>query len=181
MNQQIVISGFGGQGIVFAGKLLAEAAMRANFFCTYFPSYGVAMRGGAAKCDVVISDYEIGSPVIDSADIVVAMSMEALHRYESLVRPHGTLVINTSLISESSFRSDITVAPIDATERATVMGNKMVATLLCLGYVGALVSLPCDVFWDSLERQRLKFGTELLALNKKAIEQGWNLLNKNFT
>lgn len=175
MEKQFIISGFGGQGVVFAGKLLAEAAMRASLLSTYFPSYGVAMRGGAAKCDVTIADAEIGSPVIDRADIVISMSIDAKRKYEPFLKDNGTFVINSSLIAEKPERTDITAVKVPATEMATEMGNRMVATLICLGYAACLSEvIPAESFYESLDVKREKFGDELLALNREAVKKGWN-------
>jgi len=175
-EKRIVISGFGGQGVVFAGKLLVEAAMRSGLYATYFPSYGIAMRGGAAKCDVTVSGEEIGSPVIDEADIVIAMSVEAKRRYEPLVKKEGVFILNSSLVKEDPERGDVAVVKIDATERAARIGNKMVATLICLGRAAAFVGgVSLESFYSSLEAKVEKFGEEILAYNKRALEEGWSL------
>jgi 2-oxoglutarate ferredoxin oxidoreductase subunit gamma len=162
--------------VVFAGKLLAESAMRASLLSTYFPSYGIAMRGGAAKCDVIVADAEIGSPVIDRADIVISMSIEAMRKYEPLVKPEGVFVLNSSLVHAESSRADIVTVPIPATAMAAELGNKMVATLICLGYAAAETgAVGLDAFHASLELKEKKFGAELLNLNKQALKKGWNL------
>jgi 2-oxoglutarate ferredoxin oxidoreductase subunit gamma len=176
MEKKVIISGFGGQGVVFAGKLLTESAMRDSLMSTYFPSYGVAMRGGAAKCDVVVSDEEIGSPVIDAADIIIAMSIEAKHKYEPLLRKDGVFFINTSLVREDPERTDIEPVRINATEMAADIGNKMVATLICLGAAAERMGcLSLEAFGASLEEKISKFGEKMLKLNKTALETGWNL------
>mgnify|MGYP006286738547 CR=1 FL=1 len=176
MEKRFIISGFGGQGVVFAGKLLAESAMRGSLLSTYFPSYGVAMRGGAAKCDVIVSDAEIGSPVIDRADIVISMSIEAMRKYEPLVKSDGVFILNSSLVHAESSRADIETVPIPAAEMAAEIGNKMVATLICLGYAAAATdAVSLEAFYSSLELKKKKFGEELLKLNKQALKQGWNL------
>jgi 2-oxoglutarate ferredoxin oxidoreductase subunit gamma len=175
MEKKFIISGFGGQGVVFAGKLLAEAAMRDDKLSTYFPSYGVAMRGGAAKCDVIVADEEIGSPVIDAADVVIAMSIEAKRKFEPLLRPEGLFVVNSSLVSEESGRKDIETIAVEATAIAGEMGNTRVATLICLGLVaGRTACVDLNSFFASLEAKAAKFGPELLALNKQALQKGWN-------
>ncbi len=175
MEKRLIISGFGGQGVVFGGKLLAEAAMRGALSTTYFPSYGVAMRGGAAKCDIIISDEEIGSPVIDKADIVIAMSIEAKHKYESLIVPGGHLIYNASLVQEGPLADNVTGIPINANEMADSIGSSKVATLICLGYAGRKTGvLNIESFFEALESKKDKFGEKLLALNKKAVETGWN-------
>ncbi|MFC1479025.1 2-oxoacid:acceptor oxidoreductase family protein [Planctomycetota bacterium] len=176
MEKQHIISGFGGQGVVFAGKLLAESAMRNTLLSTYFPSYGIAMRGGAAKCDVIVADEEIGSPVVDQADIIISMSIEAMRKYEPFLKKNGIFVINSSLVNEEPGRTDIQIIHIPATEMANEIGNKMVATLVCLGYVAGITGVvPLEAFYESLELKKKKFGEELLALNKNALKNGWDL------
>jgi 2-oxoglutarate ferredoxin oxidoreductase subunit gamma len=176
MEKKLIISGFGGQGIVFAGKLLAESAMRDSLQSTYFPSYGVAMRGGAAKSDVVVSDEEIGSPVIDAADVIISMSIEAKHKYEPLLKENGILILNTSLVKEDPQRTDIEAVSIDATEMASDMGNKMVATLICVGYAAQRIEcISIKAFFESLEQKVSKFGEKMLKLNETALKTGWEL------
>lgn len=171
MEHKVIISGFGGQGIVFAGRLLAEAAMLSLLNSTYFPSYGIEMRGGAAKCDIVISDEEIGSPVIDEADAVIAMSVEAKRKYEHLIKKDGMFVLNSSLITEPPERDDIEIVNITATESASEMGNRMVATLICLGYVAGRLGIPQEALLGSLERKKQKLGSAMVELNKKALKK----------
>lgn len=178
MEHKVIISGFGGQGIVFGGRLLAEAAILGLLNSTYFPSYGIAMRGGAAKCDIVISDKEIGSPVIDEADAVIAMSVEAKRKYEHLIKKDGMFVLNSSLITESPERDDIEVVNITATEDASEMGSKMVATLICIGYVAGRLGISQESLLESLERKKQKLGPEMVRLNQKALKKEWVLKQK---
>jgi 2-oxoglutarate ferredoxin oxidoreductase subunit gamma len=173
MEKHVIISGFGGQGIVFSGKLLAEAAMRSSLCTTYFPSYGVAMRGGAAKCDVIIAEDEIGSPVIDEADIMVAMSIEAERKYKSLIKKGGILVYNSSLISDDPGGEGFTAVPVPATDIAKEIGNVIAATLICLGYAARQIGgISCESFHDSLEDKVSKMGRTMADLNKKAVSRG---------
>ncbi len=98
MQTEIILSGFGGQGIMFAGQILTYAAMDAGKEVTWIPSYGPEMRGGTANCTVVIADEEIGSPVVKNPDAVLAMNLPSLDKYEPMVKPGGVLVINASMV-----------------------------------------------------------------------------------
>jgi 2-oxoglutarate ferredoxin oxidoreductase subunit gamma len=134
METKLIISGYGGQGIVFAGKLLAETAMHAGRNTTYFPSYGIAMRGGAAKCDVIVSDAEIGSPVIDAADGIIAMSTAAMGAYAGLVRPGGVLLLNDAMVEGDHGRKDVETVRIDAAGLAAGLGSPVAANIVLLGF-----------------------------------------------
>src|SRR5512140_3447392 len=104
MQTEIMIAGFGGQGVLFAGQLLAYAAMDEGREVTWIPSYGPEMRGGTANCTVVIADEEIGSPMVRNPQAVIAMNLPSLDKYESTIRPGGLLVINASIINRSAQR-----------------------------------------------------------------------------
>jgi 2-oxoglutarate ferredoxin oxidoreductase subunit gamma len=104
MQTEIMISGFGGQGVLFAGQLLAYAGMDMGKEVTWIPSYGPEMRGGTANCTVIISDEEIGSPLVHHPSAAIAMNLPSLDKYESVVRPGGVLVINTSMVNRPAAR-----------------------------------------------------------------------------
>ncbi len=99
MQQEVIIAGFGGQGVLFAGLLLAYAAMDEGKDVTWIPSYGPEMRGGTANCTVVVSDEEIGSPFVKNPSAVLAMNLPSLDKYEKLVKPGGVLVVNASMVN----------------------------------------------------------------------------------
>ena len=109
METSIIISGFGGQGALFAGQLLAYAGMDAGRFVSWIPSYGPEMRGGTAHCTVIISDEEIGAPIVARPDVAVVLNLPSYDKYEPLVKPGGLLVVNSSLIPSESGRNDIDV------------------------------------------------------------------------
>jgi 2-oxoglutarate ferredoxin oxidoreductase subunit gamma len=133
MQTEIIISGFGGQGALFAGQLLAFAAMDTGKFVTWIPSYGPEMRGGTAHCTVTVSDEEIGSPVVRNPPAVIAMNIPSLEKYEPLVRPQGVLVVNSSLVDRAPTRSDIRSFMIPANEEAEALGDKRMANVVLLG------------------------------------------------
>src|SRR3990170_3370558 len=123
MQTEIVISGFGGQGALFAGQLLAYAGLDAGRHVTWIPSYGPEMRGGTAHCTVIISNEEIGSPLVRRPRAVIALNMPSLDKYEPLVAPGGVLVINSSLTTRAPERRDIQALPIPASAIADELGD----------------------------------------------------------
>ncbi len=138
MQNDVIMAGFGGQGILLIGKMLAYAGMHEGKEVSWLPSYGPEMRGGTANCTVVISDRPVGSPVIRSPRAVVAMNLPSLDKFENDVRPGGLLLINSSLINRKSTRDDLTVIEVPANEIANELGNRRGANMVALGaYLGA--------------------------------------------
>ncbi len=133
MQTEIILSGFGGQGIMFAGQILTYAAMDAGKEVTWIPSYGPEMRGGTANCTVVIADEEIGSPVVKNPDAVLAMNLPSLDKYEPMVKPGGVLVINSSMVDRPARRTDISVVSIPCNEIAEELGNARLANMVAAG------------------------------------------------
>lgn len=133
MQNETIIAGFGGQGVLFTGKVMAYAAMEKGLDVTWFPSYGPEMRGGTANCTVVISDEEIGSPQVKQPRAAIVMNQPSLDKYEDLVKPGGYLAVNTSLMNRPVKRDDITVIEIPASEIAEELGNIRYANIVILG------------------------------------------------
>jgi 2-oxoglutarate ferredoxin oxidoreductase subunit gamma len=133
MHTEIILAGFGGQGVMFAGQILSYAAMDAGKQVTWIPSYGPEMRGGTANCTVVIADEEIGSPVVKNPDAALAMNLPSLDKYEPLVRPGGVLVINASMVVCLARRTDITTVSIPCNEIAEQIGNPRLANMVAIG------------------------------------------------
>ena len=129
----LLIAGFGGQGILFAGKLLAQSAMLEGRHVTWFPSYGAEIRGGTANCTVIISDDMIGSPVVRQPDSLLIMNEASMKKFEPLLKPQGLLIINTSLIKELPERPDIEIIKIKASDIAEEFGNSQIANMVMLG------------------------------------------------
>ncbi len=128
-----VIAGFGGQGVLFAGQLLAHAALDAGLQTTWIPSYGPEMRGGTANCTVVVSDGPIGSPVVARPQAVIALNLPSLDRYEPLVAPGGLLVVNTSLVDRAVARTDVEVIAILGDDVAAELGHPKLTNVVLLG------------------------------------------------
>ncbi|EJW92694.1 pyruvate/ketoisovalerate oxidoreductase, gamma subunit, partial [gut metagenome] len=113
MKKDFIFAGFGGQGMLLIGKFLAMACMLDGKHVSWLPSYGPEMRGGTANCSVIVSDNEVGSPMVDKADAIVAMNLPSLLKFEDRVKPGGVLVVNSSIIDRKVERDDITVVYCD--------------------------------------------------------------------
>jgi 2-oxoglutarate ferredoxin oxidoreductase subunit gamma len=130
---EIIIAGFGGQGILSAGRLLAYAGMLENREVSFLPSYGPEMRGGTANCMVVISEEAIASPVLNSCSALIVMNNPSLGKFESWLKPGGVLIADSSMVHKKPDRKDINVFEIPATELASEMGNKTYSNIYLLG------------------------------------------------
>jgi 2-oxoglutarate ferredoxin oxidoreductase subunit gamma len=168
----VTMAGFGGQGIMFIGKLLAYSAMRDGKNVTWIPSYGPEMRGGTANCTVVISDKEIGSPVITTPQTLIVMNNPSLEAFEQRLQPRGTLFLNSSLITRRISREDIETLAIPANRIAAEVGEKRTANMVMLGaYVAKTKVVAGDRILKSLE-QFLGKKIGFLEVNSKAFEKG---------
>jgi 2-oxoglutarate ferredoxin oxidoreductase subunit gamma len=173
MQEEIIISGFGGQGALFAGQLLAYAAMDQGSQVTWIPSYGPEMRGGKARCTVVISDAEIGSPLVRRPSAAVVLNIPSMEAFEPAVKPGGVLVVNSSLVPMKSERDDIRVAHIPATDMAIEMGNVRLANVICLGaLVAATGVVPLKGLEQALDDHLPERHRKLLKLNVQALAKG---------
>jgi 2-oxoglutarate ferredoxin oxidoreductase subunit gamma len=133
MSSKMFFAGYGGQGIMLMGQMVASAAILEKKETTFFPSYGPEMRGGTANCTVIVADKPISSPLIFESDCVVAMTLPSLLKFEQTLKPGGILLLNKSLIHQDAKRSDIKVYEIPATEMANELGNARVANMIMLG------------------------------------------------
>ena len=133
MERSTILAGFGGQGILFAGKVLAEAGLLEGREVLWIPSYGPEMRGGTASCTVIIADDLIGSPVVDRADHAVVLNPPSLYKYEPLVAPGGLLVVNTTLIEAEPTRTDLEVLEVPCTAVARRAGDDKLVSVVALG------------------------------------------------
>ena len=172
-QQEITISGFGGQGTLFAGQLLAHAAMEAGLQVTWIPSYGPEMRGGIARCTVIISDREIGAPLVRRPSAAIVLNIPSFEKFEPLVRPGGFLVVNTSLVPRTSSRDDLRIIALPATDRATELGDARLANSLCLGaFVGMTGVVPLEGVERALANNLPARHRALLELNFVALREG---------
>jgi len=166
---KMFFAGFGGQGVMLVGQMVASAAILEEKNTTYLPSYGPEMRGGTANCTVIVSDKPISSPLIFEADCVMAMNLPSLIRFEPTIKPGGILLLNKSLIHQDAKRSDITVYEIPVNDMAAELGNPRVANMIMLG---AFVRITNFVSSEKVEQViRDYFGAkkaELVDLEVKA-------------
>jgi len=140
VEHSTIIGGFGGQGILFAGQTLAQAALLEGRDVSWMPSYGPEMRGGTASCTVVIADHPIGSPIVDVADSVIALNPPSMAKYERLLAPGGLLVVNGSLIEAEPDRDDVEVLTLACTALARAAGHDRLVSVVALG--GLLARRP---------------------------------------
>lgn len=173
MEEQIIIAGFGGQGILFMGRLLIHAAMREGKRVTWFPSYGGAMRGGTAYCSVIISSQEIGSPLISHPNALIVMNTPSLDKFGSTVQKDGCIVWNRSLINRGPSRNDIKAIEVPANEIAQKSGGEQAANLVMLGaYVAQSNVVSLSSLKESLKEVLSESRYHLLPTNEKALEEG---------
>lgn len=168
----VTMAGFGGQGLMFIGKLLAYSAMKTGKYATWIPSYGPEMRGGTANCTVVISEQEIGSPVIGSPQALIIMNNPSLKTFEPCLQPNGYLFLNSSLITEQVTRNDIETMLIPATDIAIELGEKRTANMVMLGaYIAGTKTVSRESVLEGLAEffgKKIKF----LNVNTEAFEKG---------
>ncbi len=175
MTTEILLAGFGGQGILFAGKQLAKTAMHEGKCVSWLPSYGPEMRGGSANCSVIISDKEIGSPIINRPDILIAFNLPSFDKFEPKIKEGGLLIANSTLISSKSERTDIRAHYIPATSMASENGLEGGANVIILGYLLKLTGIfDYDEFVDLMVAGIPATKAKLIENNKKALKLGYD-------
>ena len=175
MQREVIMAGFGGQGILLIGKMLAYAGMHEGKEVSWLPSYGPEMRGGTCNCTVVVSDKPVGSPVIKSPRAVLAMNLPSLEKFEPDIRPGGLLLINTSLIDKGSDRDDLTVIEVPANEIASDLGNPRGANMVALGaYLGATDAVALDKVIEVV-RETFAAKPAVIDVNIEALQKGYEL------
>ena len=173
MKEEIIIAGFGGQGVLSMGKILAYAALMDNLETTWMPAYGPEQRGGTANVTVIISDSAISSPIVDSYDTAVILNQQSLDKFESKVKPGGTLIYDTYGIHRAPTRTDIRVIPVDATDAAIEMGNSKTYNMILLGaLLKARPLVPDDAVVRGLRKTLPERHHHLIPLNEEAIARG---------
>lgn len=176
MHHEIIFSGFGGQGALFAGQVLAFAAMGEGRYVTWIPSYGPEMRGGTAHCTVIVSDEEIGSPLVRRPSAAVVLNIPSMDRYEPLVETDGVLVVNSSLINHPPGRTDIRVLQIPANDLAFEIGETKLANVVLLGVlIGATGVVELESVDAVLEEHLPEKRRHLLEPNKTALRRGFEM------
>lgn len=176
MKEEIIIAGFGGQGVLSMGKILAYAGLMDNLEVTWMPSYGPEQRGGTANVTVIVSDQPISSPVLDTYDTAVLLNQQSLDKFESKVKPGGTIIYDPSGIHHPPTRSDVTIVPVDAMSAAIEMSNSKTYNMILLG---ALLKrrniVSADAVIRGLKKTLPSRHHHLIPLNEKAIERGMSL------
>lgn len=170
LNQEIVFAGFGGQGILSMGKFLVYAGMDLGYNVSWLPSYGPEMRGGTANCSVIVTEENIGSPIVTQATALVVMNRPSLEKFENSVVPGGLIIVDDSLVNREVERKDVTVLSIPASQIADEIGDKKIANMVLLG---ALVAKTGMMPMDALLKALKDHGKEsFYAINQKALEKG---------
>ncbi|MFL7812223.1 MAG: 2-oxoacid:acceptor oxidoreductase family protein [Anaerolineales bacterium] len=170
----IIISGFGGQGTLFAGQVLAYASMDQGLEVTWIPSYGPEMRGGTAHCTVIISDEPIGSPLVRKPDIVLALNLPSVDKYENLVTENGVLVANSSLFNREITRKGINSLLIPANKIAEEIGMARLGNMIMVGAMLAMKPiLPLDAVKKALEEHIPERHKKTLPMNFEAMDKGY--------
>ncbi len=176
MREEVVIGGYGGQGIILAGKFLAYLAMKEGMFVTYFPSYGAEMRGGTANCAVIISSGEISSPICSSPGSVIAMNEPSVEKFSPRLRKNGLLIINSSLSKSERKRTDIEIIKIPADDLSKELGNIRAANMIMLGkFLSVKKITSIENACSLLEKVLPVHQHSLMDINKKALRTGYCL------
>ena len=175
--ERIILAGFGGQGILFLGKVLAQVGMMSGKHVSWIPSYGPEMRGGTANCTVVISENPIASPLVTVPDTVIAMNRPSVAKFSQRIKGGGMLLYNVSLIERQEFRDDIRLVEIPASEIADELGNPRVANLVM---AGAYAKLSKVIDFESMMKALPSLvpasKKEMYEINRLALEKGYNFV-----
>lgn len=174
-TNQILIAGFGGQGVLFAGKFLAYKGLMAGKNVSWLPSYGPEMRGGTANCSIILSDNAVGSPIVNNPDTLIAMNLPSLDKYEKSVVPGGQIYVDSTLIERKVERDDVTVFYLPATKMAS---DEKIPTLANMILMGKVLKENPSVDFENINEALKKVVSarhqELFDLNLKALEMGYN-------
>ena len=179
MTYNVIMSGFGGQGVMLIGQLLAYAGMVEDKYVTWMPSYGPEMRGGTANCSVVVSDEPVASPIFDSPNVVVAMNIPSLTRFENNITRDGILLVNTSVIDRKPTRKDIKIINVPCNEVADKIGNQKVSNMVMLGaLMGCTKMISIQSVEEALKHKLTGKKVSFIEVDKKAINEGISIAKK---
>ncbi len=179
MQKEIIIAGFGGQGVLFAGQVVAYAAMDAGKEVTWIPSYGPEMRGGTANCTIVISDDEIGSPLVKNPPLAIALNLPSFDKYEELLQKGGTIVVNQSMVDRGAKRGDIHALLVPCNEIAEAIGDRKLTNMVAVGaLLSALPELSIKDVEKALEAHLPARHKHLLPKNYEALKRGFEAAQK---
>ena len=180
MKEEIIIAGFGGQGVLSMGKILAYSGLMDNKEVTWMPSYGPEQRGGTANATVILSDDKISSPVLEKYDIAIALNQQSLDKFAPKVKPGGILIYDTNGINNHPTRDDIKIYPIDAMEATMEVGNSKAYNMVVMGALLEAMpyKLPMENVIKGLKKSLPERHHKLIPLNEQAIEKGKSILPK---
>jgi len=172
---ELIIAGFGGQGILSAGRLLAYAGMLEGKNVSWLPSYGPEMRGGTANCSVVISEEPVGSPILDTANVLIVMNGPSLDKFEKVVEPNGIIISDSSLVEAKPKRTDIDFTGVPASQLASDMGNQTYANIIILGKLLAKTGIVSkESFEAALKKVLPPKKHHMIPDEMKALDLGYN-------
>lgn len=175
MYQGIRIAGFGGQGVVSAGILLAQAGVENKLNASWLPSYGPEMRGGTANCSVVVTDGEVFTPIVSAPDTVIVMNEPSLPKFEPMLKKGGLLILNSSLINSRPTRTDIRVVCVPCNQIAEKIGMDKIASMVALGaFVKLTGAVTLASVADAMKKVYKRAKPEMLDLNKQALQAGFD-------
>ena len=182
MRTELLLAGFGGQGVLFMGDLVARAALAQGLHVTYMPTYGVAMRGGTANCVVIMSDEPIGSPVMDEPDIAVLLNQQSFDKFQPLIKKGGLIVANSAMVAPESFKrkDDLRLVMVSATDISQeVTGKELATNMAALGaYLASDSTLSYDIVDEVLRANLDPSKHALLEPNLKTIRAGMDAVTK---
>jgi 2-oxoglutarate ferredoxin oxidoreductase subunit gamma len=174
VESSVIIAGFGGQGILFAGQILARAAMEEGREVLWIPSYGPEMRGGTASCTVILGDQPIGSPIVDHPSALIALNPPSLAKYGPWVVPGGVVVVNESLVGTSAGRTDVDEVRVPCTRLAAAAGDHRVVSVVALGaYVARARVVEAASVHQALRDLLGARRPQVLAVDLAAFDAGW--------
>jgi 2-oxoglutarate ferredoxin oxidoreductase subunit gamma len=180
MDNSVVIAGFGGQGVILAGKILAQAGMNHGLEVTWLPSYGPEMRGGTANCTVVLSNDPIGSPIVDCPTGLIALNLPSLDKFEPTVTANGVIIMNSSLIQRRTKRRDVRCFSPALNDLAEKAGSEKATNMIALGaYIKVTGIIPLSTVQTAMAQMLKKEGKDKsIPLNRKALQEGYNALHE---
>jgi len=177
MTEEIIIAGFGGQGVLSMGKIIAYSGIMDNKEVTWFPSYGPEMRGGTANVTVIVSDNRISSPVIQEFDTVIILNQQSMDKFEKMVKPGGTLIYDPNGIIHAPTRTDINIYKVEGTRTAIEMGNPKVFNMIVLGsFLKVKPILSTTHVELGLKKSLPERYHKLIPINLEAIEKGGEIV-----
>jgi 2-oxoglutarate ferredoxin oxidoreductase subunit gamma len=179
MNEEIIIAGFGGQGVLSMGKILAYSGMMQQMEVSWMPSYGPEMRGGTANVTVILSDDRISSPILNKYDTAIILNQQSLDKFEPKIKPGGLLLYDTNGISRHPERKDVSIYAIEATQEATRMGASRVFNMIVLGaYLKIKPIVTLDNITKGLEESLPQRHHHLIKLNVDGIRRGMEMVKQ---